>query len=318
MSMRVYTIADDLSISRKLTPDQKKARKEKVKKGGEKFLWGIAFVNLAPIRGAFASILAMNVNAFANNMGFVYDNRNGKTKEEWKKIQKIWKRLGGIEKALIKGINIGRKHKPLFLSKKAKARFEKRQKAQGIKGIYIGEDGGIGVAAPVIAAAITAASGVIAAMIPAVMQGLKKGGQNQAAEEVAAQGVDAVQEARQSGYSEQAAAAAEQQIPEETLQGIGQAPDWSALTTALGEVAKTGITAAGNAIAKRVKNKPKAKKFLEQAGGAADDYFTGRYLRESGMKERAQQFKSMGGNLPLYLGIGAAAVLGGILLLRKK
>ena len=323
--MKVYTIADDMSAIGKLTPEQKAARKKKRKAGAKKFLWGVAFIHLAPIRGAFTAIVAANFNAFANNLGFLYDNRNGKTKEAWNKIKSIWKKVGGIEKALIKAINLGRKHKPLFLSKKVKARFEKRKKEQGIKGIYIGSEAvgeEIGVAPAVIAAAITAATGIIGAIIPVMMKGLKKGGQEQAAQEVAQQGEELVQQVREPQFAAQAEQAAEQQLPDqsenESVEGI-YGEDWGQLTEALTRVAQVGITAAGNAIAKKVKKKPKAAAALEKLGEGADDYFTGRYLRQSGLKDRAKQFQSIfRGNMPLYLGLGAAAVVGGILLITKK
>ena len=154
------------------------------------------------------------------------------------------------------------------------------------------------------------------------MKGLKKGGQEQAAQEVAQQGEELVQQVKQPQFEAQAAHAAEMQLPDqgesEGVEGIYGA-DWGKLTEALTQVAKVGITAAGNAIAKKVKKKPKAAAALEKLGEGADDYFTGRYLRQSGLKDRAKQFQStFSGNNLLYAVLGAGAFIGGILLIRKK
>ena len=311
-------------INKKLTPEQKAARKKKLKADGYKFLWGIAFINLAPIRGAFASIVAMNFNAIAHNLKKVYENRNNKdaaknTAKEWNKIKGIWKKVGGIEKALMKAIQLGAKHKPLFLSKKAKQRFEKRNK--GIKGIYVNETEGTGinVAPAVIAAAVTAATGIIAAMIPPIMGALKKTGNQQAAQEVAEQGQELVAKNTNGQLQREVAQGADEQLNEDGLNGTINAADWSNLTEALTQVARVGITAAGTAIANKVKKKPKAKAALEKLGEGADDYFTGRYLRESGYKKTAQQFGSALNSKTLLIGGAAAlAALLGFVVLKKK
>ena len=323
--MNVYTIADNISAP---TAEQKAARKKKAKAGAKKFLWGVAFVNLLPIRAAFNSIVAMNVNALAHNLKWIYENRNGLTKKEWAKIKSVWKKVGGLEKALLKAIQLGAKHKPLFLSKKAKARFEKRQKARAgakpIKGIYIGDNGSI--AGPeIIAAAIAAASGIIAAIIPAITQALKKGGAQQqaAAEETAAQGQDLVNQYKENPqqFGASAAQAAEVEAAEleaAPIEGIyegGTGSPYASLFSALGQVAQVGIQAAGNAVAKKAKKNKKVAKALSAANQGVEDYATGRYLRESGYKKTAQQFVSAGGTLqklalPIAVGLGAVLLLG--------
>jgi len=315
-------------ISKKLTPEQKAARKKKrvernkkAKKGAKKFLWGIAFVNLIPIRAAFASVVAMNVNALAHNLKYVYEARNGKTKAEWNKIKSIWKKLGGIEKALLKAIQIGAKHKPLFMSKKAKKRFEKRKAGMSdyIGALYINDDNtgeGINIAPAVIAAALAMAGGVVAAMIPAIMGALGKLGKKKEQAQVGEEAQQIVQEYKQNPNqpAQEAAEAADQET--ESMGAMG-ADGWSTLFDTLGKVAEVGVKAAGNAIQKKAAKKPKLKKFLDQAGTGADDYITGRYLRESGYKKAAQDFQS-GASKYLPYGLAAAAVAALALFLKKK
>jgi hypothetical protein len=319
--MNTYTIADEIG---KLTPEQKAKRKAKIKKGGQNFLFGIAFINLLPIRAAFNAIVAMNLNAFASNLKWIYDNRNGKTKEGWAKLAKIWHKVGGLEKALLKAIQLGTKHKPLFLSKKAKLRYEKRKKERGevSDAIFLGEDGGIGNPA-VIAPIVAAAAGIIAAMLPVIMKSLKQGGQPAAAAEVEQQGQDMVDNARENPaqFQAQVAQGADEQIQTDE-QGqaveeyIGEL-DISALTSSLSSLAEIGIKAAGTAIAKKAAKHPKTKKFLEGANQATEDYATGRYLRKSGYTDAAKQFTSgAGGYLPIILGAGAVGAL--FLFMKKK
>lgn len=327
--MKVYTIAENISAP---TPEQKAARKKKAKAGAKKFLFGVAFVNLLPIRAAFNAIVAANFNAIAHNLKWIYDNRATLTKKEWNKIRSVWKKVGGLEKALLKAIQLGAKHKPLFLSKKAKARFDKRQKerakatgAKPIKGIYAGEDGGINLP-QAIAAAAAAASGIIAAIIPVITGALKKGGKNEqaAAEETAAQGQELVNQYKQNPEQFGATAANAAEIQAAELEGApvngiyeGENP-YGSLFSALGQVAQVGIKAAGNAVAKKAKKNKKVDKALKAANQGVEDYATGRYLRESGYKDRAQQFVSGGGTilkygLPVAIGLGAA-----LFLTRKK
>lgn len=320
-------IAGRKKKKQKLTPEQKAARKKKrrakAKAAGKKFLWGVAFVNLLPIRAAFNAIVAANFNAFANNLKWIYENRNGKTKEEWKKISKIWRNVGGLEKALLKAIQLGTKHKPLFLSKKAKSRFQARQKKLGIKGIgaiCLDDIQGIG-AAPVIAAAIAAASGIIAALIPVVMKALKKGGAEQqaAAETVQEQGQQMVADYKAQGSPKPMPAPDLQQGADgepgtgegEEMEGLGALDQdgLNSLFNTLGQVAQVGIQAAGNAVAKKAKKNPKLNKVLNTAGNATEDYFTGKYLREGGYTAAAKKYSKAVSSPKTLLYVGGAAVL---------
>jgi len=328
---------------KKLTKTEKVARRKKrnakAKKGLKKFAWGVAFVNLLPIRAAFTAILACNFNGMAHNMKKVYEAREGATKAEWKKIEKVWYNIGGLKKALLKAMNLGSAHKPLFLSKKAKEKFKARNKGKigYIGALSIDDIEGIG-AAPVIAAALAAAAGVIAAIIPPIMQGLKKTGNNTAAAEVQAQGEQMVQDYKAQGspqpltaaqVGQGAPSAAEpnesgaEEEEEETVEGVG-ALGQEGLTTlfdTLGKVAQVGIQAAGVAVAKKAKKNPKINKVLNTAGTAAEDYFTGKYLRDAGYTGAAKKYKkvaSSAGKYALYAGGAAVVALLGYLVIKKK
>lgn len=311
--MNVYTIADDLTEEiGKLTPEQKKKRQEdrkkKAKKGAQKFAFGLAFAALLPIRAAFNAVVAMNINALATNLKWVYDNRQKTTKAEWGKIAKIWKKIGGLQKALLKAISIGAKKKPFFFSKKAKGKFEKRKKSRGIS--FTGAE---------VGAIVASASGVIAAIIPPLMLALKKGGQDKAAAQVEQQAGEVVQGYKQAPqqFAQDAAQGAEEQglFGFEQVLTTAQSGPYSSLFNALGQVANVGIQAAGNAITKKAKKSKKGQKFLATANTATEDLATGAYLRKSGMTETAKQFT--GGGLGKIL-IPAAVVAGAFLLFRKK
>jgi hypothetical protein len=305
--MNVYTIAEDLTEEiGKLTPEQKKARKEKIKAGGKKFAFGLTFAALLPIRAAFNAVVAMNLNALATNLKFVYDNRTKTTAAEWKKIEAVWKKVGGLQKALLKAISIGARKKPFFLSKKAKKKFEAKAKKRA--GISI-------VAETTIIALASAAAGLVAAVLPPMLIALKKGGQNQAAAQVEQQAQEQVQEFKESPKNFEAAT-----VEATETEGIFQYQingPYDSLFTALGQVANIGIQAAGKAITKKAeKNKP-ASRFLNVANQATEDYATGRYLRQTGLTQTAQQFGQVAGGFGKYI-LPIAAVAGAYLIFRKK
>jgi type II secretory pathway pseudopilin PulG len=305
--MNIYTIAEDLTEEiGKLTPEQKKARKEKVKAGGKKFAFGLTFAALLPIRAAFNAVVAMNLNALATNLKFVYDNRTKTTTAEWKKIEAVWKKVGGLQNALLKAIRIGARKKPFFLSKKAKKKFEAKAKQRA--GISV-------IAEATIVTLAASAAGLIAAVLPPVLIALKKGGQNQAAQQVEQQAAQQVQEFQESPKN------FETNVEEATeTEGIFQQPGggpYASLFTALGQVANVGIQAAGNAITKKAKKNKKAQKFLETANTATEDYATGRYLRQTGLTQTAQQFGQSAGKIGKYI-LPIAAVAGAYLIFRKK
>ena len=333
-------IAEDDPISgkkkkapkKKLTKAEKQARRKKrnakAKAGAKKFLWGVAFVNLLPIRAAFNAVVAMNVNSLAHNLRYVYRGRDTTTKAEWKKILKVWYAVGGLQKALLKAIDLGAKHKPLFLSKKAKKRFEDRKKNTkgyaGVIALYLDNISG----PEVIIAAVGAASGIIAAMIPVIMQGLKKTGQKGAAAEVHAQGQEMVNDYKAQGSPKPVSY--DQTAPGETspleddpgsseeVGKIDQAGLTSLFST-LGQVAQVGIQAAGNAVAKKAAKNPKLNQVLNTAGTASEDYFTGQYLRKGGYTKAAKTFSSsLTTKNILLVGGAAVAALLAIFLIKRK
>ena len=305
--MNVYTIAEDLSEEiGKLTPEQKKARKEKVKAGAKKFAFGLTFAALLPIRAAFNAIVAMNLNALATNLKFVYDNRTKTTSAEWKKIEAVWKKVGGLQKALLKAIRIGARKKPFFLSKKAKKKFEAKAKKRA--GISV-------VAEATIVTLAASAAGLIAAILPPVLIALKKGGQDKAAAQVEQQAQDQVQEFKESPKNFEAAT-----VEATETEGIFQyqiSGPYDSLFSALGQVANIGIQAAGNAITKKAQKNKAARNFLNVANTATEDYATGRYLRQTGLTQTAQQFGQVTSGLTKYI-IPIAAVAGAYFIFRKK
>lgn len=311
------TLSDNIGMTKEERTARRKKRNAKAKEGLKKFGWGVAFINLMPIRAAFNAIVAMNVNSLAHNLRYVYNERNGKTKDEWKKIEKVWYSVGGLKKALLKAIELGAKHKPLFMSKKAKQRFEARKKnTKGYAGCYSLEDDGIGNPA-IIAAAVAAASGIISAMIPAIMKGLNKAGKAPEAAQVEEQAVEMVQQAQANPQAARAEveAGAEQQADE--MEAMNAAGDYSQLFDVLGQVAQVGIKAAGDAVERKAAKKPKLKKFLDVAGQGAEDYTTGVYLRKSGYTQAAKDFQSgMSKYLPYAAGLLGLLGLG--FLLKKK
>lgn len=309
--MNVYTIAEDLTEEiGKLTPEQKKARqaarKEKTKKGLKKFAFGLSFAALLPIRAAFNAVVAMNLNALATNLKFVYDNRTKTTAAEWKKIEAVWKKVGGLQKALLKAIRIGARKKPFFLSKKAKKKFEAKAKKRA--GISI-------LAETTIIALASSAAGLVAAVLPPMLIALKKGGQDKAAAQVEQQAQQQVQEFQESPKNFEAAtveATETEGIFEYQING-----PYDSLFTALGQVANVGIQAAGNAITKKAKKNKKAQRFLQTANTATEDYATGRYLRNTGLTQTAKNFGQAAGGIGKYI-IPIAAVAGAYLIFRKK
>lgn len=178
----------------KLSPEEKKrrrkARNKKALKGLKKFGRGLAFITLAPVRGAFLSLLAMNLNGLASNIKIAHDLKD---QSHWEKIMEFWKNVGGIPKIFVKAMQAGTKHKPLWMSKKSKKKYEDRiaqlKKEGKINGLDISNslDGGIdidsylencmgkGIAiAPAIAAAVIAmGASLLAGIIPLVMKAVK-------------------------------------------------------------------------------------------------------------------------------------------------
>jgi len=323
----IYGVVNDNVISKKLSKEEKAKRKAKrkakVKKGLKKFGRGVAFITLGIGRGAYLALVALNVNAFASKMKMLQnekDKKNPKKTAFDTKIIPFWKKIGGLPKLLTKAIAAGAKHKPLFLSKKAKAKYQK------LKGVgsceYIGDLESIN-AIPVAAAA-AAAIPVIAAIIPVMIKAFAGLGKKKEAGELADTGKELVQEQQQTpGFAQAAAnlepgAGAELQDgqPGEEIEGINGA-DWGELFSSLGKVAAVGVERIGAAIHKKKKKNPKAFAAVEKVAQAGDDYFTGAYMRQTGTTARLKQASSFADQATKYLPF-AALGLGALYFLKSK
>jgi len=205
----IEEIEESIGKAKKTKEQKKAARKKRKKKAGlffKKIGRGLAFITLAPIRGAFSAIIAMNVNGLASNMRLVKEDKD---QTGWKKLMKFWQNVGGIPKALNKAIELGTKHKALWMGKKAHAKFIERAKAAGhatagdkkakekwLRGLsgfdspefsdYLAEwseenNLGIGIAPAVAAAALAMGASLLAGVIPIITTALKKNHPAQAA-----------------------------------------------------------------------------------------------------------------------------------------
>ena len=318
--MNVYTIADDLSQQ----PTAKERRKKKTKAGLRKFGRGLALVFAAPARGAFLAIVALNLNAMASRLNFV--RSNPKVSKEWQRIQKLWKKLGGKVSKLERAINTGQKKKPFFFSKKARRKFTAKAKAQGIKSRGINGAGeGIYLEPATTAALISASAGVLAAMIPIIMQALKKGEKPQELQQQAQEAQEVKQElesrpAVRQELQQQAQAPAQEP---ESMEGYDEinALDpsvLSSLTAGLSTLAGAGITAGMAALERKARKNPKTMAILKQGNDAVEDFAVGRQLRNVGATDTAKNMLQSRGGVPTYVWLLGAATVGTVLLLKKK
>ncbi|GIV32664.1 MAG: hypothetical protein KatS3mg031_0199 [Chitinophagales bacterium] len=158
---------------------RRKKRRAKVKKVFNKI--GTALKKIDPLlgtaRGSFLLILRFNWGALATKL--YYLRENPAKKEAWKKIEKIWKGLGGGMKLLNKNINQGWKKKPVTQKKQDKwkhflALIEKIPGKSNTAPTppVAGLAAGLG-AAPV-AAALAAAASIIGAISGVLGKFLKK------------------------------------------------------------------------------------------------------------------------------------------------
>ena len=161
------------------TKAEKKARRAKRRKKAGLFFkklgHGVAFITLAPVRGALAALIALNLNGLASNLRLV---EQAKDQSHFNKLLKFWDSVGGIKKAFLKAIALGTKHKALWMGKKAHQKFLARAKEQGLKptdakwlrGINGGES--IGLLPAAIPPLIAMGSGLLAAVLPILKKAL--------------------------------------------------------------------------------------------------------------------------------------------------
>lgn len=318
---------------KKKTPAEKKAakakRRAKVKKGLKKFGTGVKFIALGAGRGAFLALVALNVSGWASKFKKLQETKlpNGKNAFDSTILVK-WKKLGGLEKLLRGAIKKGEKRKPLFLSKKAKAKFQKAMKVSGVELDYIGDLDTIN-AIPVAAAA-AAAVPVVAALIPVLMKAFNAIGAKKEVAQVASEAQELVkeqapaveqyqeqqeqeQEQEEQEQEEQEEQEQQEQQDSEEIEGIYNAGAFGELFANLGQVAAAGVQKLGEVIQKKTKKKPKLQKAILKAGQAGDDYFTGAYVRTSGAKKKAQTASKV-----LPYAAGAAAVAAVVVLTKKS
>jgi len=348
-------VNDTLTESIKAYTIDKKAKKDKKtnflkRTKGQKAATTVAKVaNYLPLmagRGAFLAILALNVNGLATKLNSVL-NKMPKDKNAivaWtnnrKKILDLWRKLGGFSKFLFKTIDKGIKKRPIFLSKKAKAKYEKRfGTLPPKKGINTEISGGP------LAAVAAAAVPVLASLIPVILKALKENPDKES-QEMANELADTAQDVVNKEFSgikndeitTQEVPSFEDtqlvpdnklmEIQETIIEGINESvytegingQDWSAIGQALGQVAAVGIGKAADAIKKKRAAKGKPSKGLEAVRTVGDDYVTGAYLRVSGNKQIATdllqgaQFtkQTFMNNLPLLVlgGVAAVSLLG--------
>lgn len=343
---RIAAVENEISgIGRMSKADRKKKRKafnEKVKKGWKKFgkglAFGLALVNLAPVRGAFLSLVALNLNGLASNMQLLYKDKKDQT--GWNNIKKFWKKVGGFDKILTKAMLAGTSHKPLWLSKKSKARYnlrvEKLRKEGKIDGLGYLEGGtilgeelqGIGIAPAVAAAALTMGASLLAGIIPIIMKALAGKKQPEAQEAQAVlqeQGQEIIKQTKAGqGYqkafaddegatkdqAEDQARQEEEKVEEtqkeEGVEGIGAMSDasmtnlFSGLSTVMGQ----GLEFASNVIERKRKKNPKVKI-------QSDDYYAEKTTTNLGYPKRYPRSKASGTGVKKYLPyVGGALVLG--------
>ena len=174
------------------------AHKKKHKKGGgKKFLHWFNAAALFVGRAAFLFFVTLNVNGLASKLQQL---------NKWGKLGGVlntWYTLGGNQKKFIQIINKGAGKKKLFLSKKAKQKYEQRYGALSPnevayqKGVH-GE-----ISGPEVAAAAIAVIPVLAALIPKMINGFRDAGakgQHEAAGMIN-EGHDLVNQMSNSGYA---------------------------------------------------------------------------------------------------------------------
>lgn len=272
--------------------------KEKAKEDLKKLGRGTLTVALALGRGAFVAMIRLNFNGLASKLQkLIKTNKIDQVDEKWVKI-------GGNVKAFHFNINKGAEKKPVFLSKKAKARFNAKMAVNGICGYHCSE---IGINEPALAALAATAIPVLAVLIPIMKKAFAGMGAAGKAEsdELTAQATDIVQ----GNYTTDEAVPDELdyiQIPET----IGDENTGATIWGELGKLAGQGI----KKLAEKIKNKnPKVGAVIDKGGQAAENYATGKYLRDAGYTGKVEflveKTKGMQGYILPIAVVGAAGVV---------
>lgn len=137
----------------------RKERNQRIKENAKKV--GKVFAKINPVlalgRGAFIALVRLNVRGFATNIAMLKDTSE---------LKKKWEAIGGKWSKLQAAVNKGKGKKPLLGKKK----LSDEVLAEELTALYGIGDGGAS------AATLTAASSVIAIIIPTLMKLLKKEG----------------------------------------------------------------------------------------------------------------------------------------------
>jgi hypothetical protein len=334
--MNVYTIADDLG---KASSAKKKARRAKAKKGGQKFGRALALVTLAIPRGAFLSFVALNIGGLATRL------KKLQTLKRFGKVAQLWKKLGGLQKVFDKAINTGAKKKPVFISKKARAKFNTKMKGMSGLGRYNWQtfervaDNTINdeiAAAPAIPVIVAAASAILAGIIPIIKKefaaaGMKKEAQEagqfeEENKETLQQEIKTQQADENRAQAQEVSEEEEVEVSEEeSMDGLYGPEETANLITTLGSAGASLVGLIGKAVKRKAKKKGGKKfantliKISEKAPGEAEAYFTGKYLQKTGAIDAARNFQTGAGKYGIWIGVaGAVAVVGALFLSKKK
>lgn len=302
--------------------ERRKKNLEKLKKGWKGFLRANNFIALAPVRGAYLAVVAMNLGGVANKMELL--QKEGK----FKKVEEIWKNVGGIVKILKKAAKHGAKHKPIFLSKKSKERYNRIFGGTHgfVPGEYVGDIEGIGIAPAIAAALATAVITMITGAMGAAFKSMGKKGEKHAedlqgqAQEQVSQDQAAIQA---NAINNEFPDKGDVEIPEQPQQpnidglyGIADGMDWEGLIKS----AVPLLTKGAEMVVQKAAKRPKLQKVLMTGATAADDYMTGRYLRQAGVKDAWKTSSNIWDKHGTKIMIGGAtlAALGVYFLGRKK
>ena len=328
--MNVYTIADDLG---KASSAKKKARRAKAKKGGQKLGRALALVTLAIPRGAFLSFVALNIGGLATRL------KKLQSLKKFGKVAQLWKKLGGLQKVFDKAINTGAKKKAVFISKKARAKFDTKMKGMNGLGRYnwqtfekvadntINEDIGVAPAIPVI---VAAASAILGGIIPIIKKEFEAAGMRKEAQEAGQleeENKETLQQEIRTQQADENKAQAQEgsEEEEESIEGLYGPEETANLVSTLGSAGASLIGLIGKAVKRKAKKKGGKKfadtliKISEKAPGEAEAYFTGKYLQKAGAIDAARNFQTGAGKYGIWIGVaGAVAVVGALFLSKKK
>jgi len=157
------TVKNPSKAIKNLGKDVKKGAdqlKDAVKEGGEKLLEAAKKVALAIPRQAFLGMVALNYQGIATRY-------NLKTAQGKKEIEDKWEKLGGEPGSFRGSVSSGEKKKPLFISKKKRAKmYDEVNKGTSPSQ----KNDNFASLDPATASVITAGSGILVAILPIIIK----------------------------------------------------------------------------------------------------------------------------------------------------